>query len=117
MIHIENINITVNAQALSDESEIPPRTLDIELLTSLINNFNAEDDEAEEAEPEKQEEVQPPINPARLHSLQQQALQQQANAWKVVCSTLNEVCPGWCTGEGSATYQAAAAIHAMAKAR
>ena len=83
MIHIENINITVNAQALNDE-----------------------------AEPEKQEEVQPPINPARLHSLQQ-----QANAWKVVCSTLNEVCPGWCTGEGSATYQAAAAIHAMAKAR
>ena len=112
MIHIENINITVNAQALNDEAEIPPRTLDIELLTSLINNFIAEDDEAEEAEPEKQEEVQPPINPARLHSLQQ-----QANAWKVVCSTLNEVCPGWCTGEGSATYQAAAAIHAMAKAR
>ena len=112
MIHIENINITVNAQALSDEAEIPPRTLDIELLTSLINNFIAEDDEAEEAEPEKQEEVQPPINAARLISLQQ-----QANAWKVVCSTLNEVCPGWCTGEDSATYQAAAAIHAMAKAR
>ena len=113
MIHIENINITINAQALSDESEIPPRTLDIELLTSLINNFITEDDETEEAEPEKQEEVQPPINPARLHSLQQ-----QANAWKVVCNTLNEVCPGWCTGEGSATYQAAAAIHAMAtKAR
>jgi hypothetical protein len=43
MIHIENINITINAQALSDESEIPPRTLDIELLTSLINNFIAED--------------------------------------------------------------------------
>lgn len=112
MIHIENINITVNAQALSDKAEIPPRTLDIELLTSLINNFIAEDDEAEETEPEKQEEVQPSINPARLHSLQQ-----QANAWKVVYSTLNEVCPDWCTGEGSATYQAAAAIHAMAKAR
>ena len=112
MIHIENINITVNAQALSDEAEIPPRTLDIELLKTLINNFITEDDEAEEAEPEKQEEVQPPINAARLNSLQQ-----QANAWKVVCSTLNEVCPGWCTGEGSATYQAAAAIHAMAKAR
>jgi hypothetical protein len=58
MIHIENINITINAQALSDESEIPPRTLDIELLTSLINNFIAEDDETEEAEPEKQA-VQP----------------------------------------------------------
>lgn len=111
MIHNENINITANAQALSDESEIS-HTLDVELLTSLINNFIAEDDEAEETEPEKQEEVQPSINPARLHSLQQ-----QANAWKVVCSTLNEVCPGWCTGEGSATYQAAAAIHAMAKAR
>ena len=112
MIHIENINITVNAQALNDEAEIPPRTLDNELLTSLINNFTAEDDEAEEAEPEKQEEVQPPINPARLHSLHQQAI-----AWQVVCATLNEVCPGWDTGEGSATYQAAAAIHAMAKAR
>ena len=112
MIHIENINITVNAQALSDESEIPPRTLDIELLKSLINNFITEDDEAEEAEPEKREEVEPPINAARLHSLQQ-----QADAWKVVCATLNEVCPGWCTGAGSATYQAAAAIHAMAKAR
>ena len=108
MIHIENINITVNAQALNDEAETT-HTLDIELLKTLINNFITEDDEAE---PENQEEVQPPINAARLNSLQQ-----QANAWKVVCSTLNEVCPGWCTGEGSATYQAAAAIHAMAKAR
>ena len=65
MIHIENINITVNAQAISDEAEIPPRTLDIELLKTLINNFITEDDEAEEAEPENQEEVQPPINAAR----------------------------------------------------
>ena len=97
MIHIENINITVNAQAISDEAEIPPRTLDIELLKTLINNFITEDDEAEEAEPEKQDEVQPPLNAARLNSLQQ-----QANAWEVVCSTLNEVCPGWCTGEGIA---------------
>ena len=111
MIHIENINITVNAQALNDEAETT-HTLDLELLKAMIDNLFTKDEDAEEAEPEKQEEVQPPINAARLNSLQQ-----QANAWKVVCSTLNEVCPGWCTGEGSATYQAAAAIHAMAKAR
>ena len=111
MIHIENINITVNAQALSDEAEIS-HTLDVELLKAMVDSLSTKDEVAEEAEPEKQEEAQPTINAARLHSLQQ-----QANAWKVVCSTLNEVCPGWCTGEGSATYQAAAAIHAMAKAR
>lgn len=114
MIHIENINITVNAQALSDEAETS-HTLDVELLKAMVDSLFTKDEDAEEAkdaEPENQEKVQPPINAARMDSLQQ-----QANAWKVVCSTLNEVCPGWCTGEGSATYQAAAAIHAMAKAR
>lgn len=112
MVHIENINITVNAQALNDEAEIPPRTLDIELLTSLINNFIAEDDEAEEAEPEKQEEVQPPINAARMNSLQQ-----QSEAWNAICKVLFEVSPYWCDGTDSAIDQAVAAIRAMAKAR
>ena len=112
MIHIENINITVNAQALSDESEIPPRTLDIELLKSLINNFITEDDEAEEAEPENQEEVQPPLNAARMDSLQQ-----QSEAWNAICKVLFEVSPYWCDGTDSAIDQAVAAIRALAKAR
>ena len=112
MIHIENINITVNAQALSDEAEIPPRTLDIELLTSLINNFITEDDEAEEAEPEKREEVEPPINPARMNSMEQ-----QADAWMAVCGVLNKVCPSWIEAPGSAKENAVEAIRAMAKAR
>ena len=58
MIHIENINITVNAQALSDESEIPPRTLDIELLKAMVDSLFTKDEDAEEAkdaEPEKKQ--------------------------------------------------------------
>ena len=112
MIHIENINITVNAQALSDEAEITPRTLDIELLKTLINSFITEDDEAEEAEPEKQVEAQPPINAARIDSLQQ-----QSDAWNAICKVLFEVSPYWCDGTDSAKDQAVAAIRALAKAR
>ena len=115
MIHIENINITVNAQALSDEAEIPPRTLDIELLKSLIDSLFTKDEDAEEAkdaEPENQEKVQPPINAARMDSLQY-----QSDAWHAVCEVLFEVCPYWFTGEGSAKEHAVAAIRAMAKAR
>ena len=112
MIHIENINITVNAQALSDESEIPPRTLDIELLTSLINNFITEGDEAEGGEPENQKEAEPPINPARMNSMEQ-----QADAWMAVCGVLNKVCPSWIEAPGSAKENAVEAILAMAKAR
>lgn len=115
MIHIENINITVNAQALSDESEIPPRTLDIELLKAMVDSLFTKDEDAEEAkdaEPENQEEVQPPINAARMDSLQQ-----QSEAWNAVCEVLFEVCPYWCAGTGSAKEQAVAAIRVMAKAR
>ena len=112
MIHIENINITVNAQAISDEAEIPPRTLDIELLKTLINNFITEGDEAEEVEPEKQDEVQPSINAARLN-----CLLQQSDAWNAICEVLYEVRPHWCEGTDSAKEQAVAAIRAMAKAR
>ena len=115
MIHIENINITVNAQALSDESEIPHRTLDIELLKAMVDSLFTKDEDAEEAkdaEPENQEEVQPPINAARMGSLQQ-----QSDAWYAVCEVLFEVCPYWCDGTDSAIEQAVAAIRAMAKAR
>ena len=105
MIHVENI--TINIQAPSAESD-PSSALGDALLHAMAKSLFAEQTE----ELESEGEVQPPINPARMNSMQQ-----QADAWKVVCATLNEVCPGWCTGAGSATYQAAAAIHAMAKAR
>ena len=105
MIHVENI--TFNIQAPSTESG-PTSALGDALLHAMAESLFAEQTE----ELESEGEVQPPINPARMNSMQQ-----QADAWKVVCATLNEVCPGWCTGAGSATYQAAAAIHAMAKAR
>ena len=80
MIHIENINITVNAQALSDEAETT-HTLDFELLKARIDSLFTKDEDAEEAkdaEPENQEEVQPPINAARMDSLQQQESFKQA---------------------------------------
>ena len=113
MIHIENINITVNAQALSDEAETT-HTLDFELLKARIDSLFTKDEDAEEAkdaEPENQEEVQPPINAARMESLQQ-----QSDAWHAVCKVLFEVCPYWCSGTGSAREQAVAAIRAMAEA-
>ena len=114
MIHIENINITVNAQALSDESETS-HTLDVELLKAMVDSLFTKDEDAEEAkdaEPENQEEAQPLINAARLHSLQQ-----QSEAWDAICTVLFEVCPYWCDGTDSAKEQAVAAIRAMAKAR
>ena len=114
MIHIENINITVNAQALNDEAETT-RTLDIELLKAMIDSLFTKDEDAEEAkdaEPEKQEEAQPSINAKRLNSLQQ-----QSEAWNAICEVLFEVCPYWCGGTGSAKDQAVAAIRAMTKAR
>ena len=113
MIHIENINITVNAQALSDEAETA-HTLDFELLKAMIDSLSTKDEDAEEAkdaEPENQEEVQPPINAARMDSLLQQAV-----AWDAVCKVLFDVCPDWCNGTGSATDQAVSAIRAMAEA-
>ena len=114
MIHIENINITVNAQALSDEAETS-HTLDVELLKAMVDSLFTKDEDAEEAkdaEPENQKEVQPPINAARMDSLQQ-----QSDAWHAVCEVLFEVCPYWCDGTDSAKEQAVAAIRAMAKAR
>lgn len=114
MIHIENINITVNAQALSDEAETS-HTLDVELLRAMVDSLFTKDEDAEEAkdaEPENQKEVQPPINPARMNSMEQ-----QADAWLAVCGVLNKVCPSWIEAPGSAKENAVEAIHAMAKAR
>ena len=114
MIHIENINITVNAQALSDEAETS-HTLGVELLKAMVDSLSTKDEDAEEAkdaEPENQKEAQPPINAERLNSLQQ-----QSEAWNAICEVLFEVCPYWCGGTGSAEEQAVAAIRAMAKAR
>ena len=108
MIHIENINITVNAQALSDEAKTS-HTLDLELLKAMVDSLFTKD---EDAEPGNQEEAQPSINAARLHSLQQ-----QADAWDTICTLLFEVCPDWCDGTDSAKDQAVAAIRALAKAR
>lgn len=113
MIHIENINIIVNAQALSDEAETS-HTLDVELLKAMVDSLFTKDEDAEEAkdaEPENQEEVQPPINAARMASLQQ-----QSEAWNAICEVLFEVSPYWCGGTGSDIDQAVAAIRALAKA-
>ena len=106
MIHVENV--TINIQPHGAESG-PTSALGDALMKAMAESLFAE--QAEE-ELDSEGEVQPPTNPPRMNSLQQ-----QADAWKVVCATLNEVCPGWCTGAGSAADQAAAAIHAMAKAR
>lgn len=111
MIHIENINITVNAQALSDEAETS-HTLDVELLKAMVDSLFTKDEDAEETEPEKQEEAQPTINAADLRSLQQ-----QSKAWNAICKVLFEVSPYWCDGTDSAIDQAVAAIRALAKAR
>ena len=108
MIHIENINVTINAQALSDEAETS-HTLDLELLKAMVDSLFTKD---EDAEPENQKEVQPPINPARMNSMEQ-----QADAWMAVCRVLNKVCPSWIEAPGSAKENAVGAILAMAKVR
>ena len=108
MIHIENINVTINAQALSDEAKTS-HTLDLEPLKAMVDGLSTKD---EDAEPENQEEAQPSINAARLHSLQQQSI-----AWNAICEVLFEVCPDWMGAPGSAKENAVEAIRAMAKAR
>ena len=103
MIHIENI--TINIQAPSAKSS-PASTLGDALIHAMAESLFAEQTEEELG---SEGEVQPPINPARMNSMQQ-----QADAWKVVCATLNEVCPGWCSGPGCAQENAVKAIRAMA---
>ena len=106
MIHIENI--TINIQAPRAESG-PTNALGDALLHAMAESLFAEQTEEEL---DSQGEVQPPINPARMKSLLM-----QIDAWHVVCEVLHEVCPGWMDAPGSAKENAAAAIHAMAKAR
>ena len=108
MIHIENINVTINAQALSDEAKTS-HTLDLELLKAMTESLFAEQTEEEL---DSEGEVQPPINPARMNSLLM-----QVNSWHAVCGVLHEVCPSWMDAPGSAKENAVAAIRAMAKAR
>lgn len=108
MFHIENINVTINAQAPSDEAETS-HTLNLELLKAMVDSLFTKD---EDAEPENQEEAQPSINVARLR-----ILQQHSDAWNAICKVLFEVSPYWCDGTDSAKDQAVAAIRALAKAR
>lgn len=105
MIHVENI--TINIQAPSTESG-PTSVLGDALLHAMAESLFAEQTE----ELDSEGEVQPPTNPPRMNSLQQQSV-----AWHAVCGVLHEVCPDWCNGTGSAADQAVSAILAMAKAR
>ena len=106
MIHIENINI--NNQFQGAETG-PTSGLDYALLNAMTESLFAE--QAEE-EPGSEGEVQPPINPARMNSLQQ-----QADAWNAVLHEMLELFPESFSFPGDAKYQAIAAIRALAKAR
>lgn len=105
MIHVENI--TINIQAPSTESG-PTSVMGDALLHAMAESLFAE--QAEE-EPDSEGEVHPPINPARMNSMEQ-----QADAWMAVCGVLNKVCPSWIEAPGSAKENAVEAIRAMAKA-
>ncbi len=106
MIHVENI--TINIQPPSAEAG-PTSALGDALMKAMAESLFAEQAEEELG---SEGEVQPPTNPPRMNSLQQQAV-----AWHAVCGVLHEVCPDWCNGTGSAADQAVSAIRAMAKAR
>lgn len=106
MIHVENI--TINIQAPSAESG-PSSALGDALLHAMAESLFAEQTEEELGSEEK---VQPPINQARMNSMQQ-----RADAWMAVCGVLHEVYPSWMEAPGSAKENALDAIRAMAKAR
>ena len=106
MIHIENI--TINIQAPGTESG-PTSVMGDSLLHAMAESLFAEQTEEELG---SDGEVQPPINPARMNSMEQ-----QADAWMAVCGVLNKVCPSWIEAPGSAKENAVDAIRAMAKAR
>ena len=106
MIHVENI--TINIQAPSAESG-PTSALGDALMKAMAESLFAEQAEEELG---SEGEVQPPTNPPRMNSLQQ-----QADSWGEICKLLHEVCPGWCSGPGGAEDKALQAIRAMAKAR
>ncbi len=106
MIHIENI--TINIQPHSAEAG-PTSALGDALMKAMAESLFAE--QAEE-ELDSEGEVHPPINPARMNSMEQ-----QADAWMAVCGVLHEVRPSWIEAPGSAKENAVDAIRAMAKAR
>mgnify|MGYP000883552790 CR=1 FL=1 len=103
MIHIENI--TINIQAPSAESG-PTSALGDALLHAMAESLFAEQTE----ELDNEVEAQPPINPARMNSMQQ-----QADAWIAVCQLLTELRPGCFNGQGSGVEQALQAIRTMAE--
>ena len=105
MIHINTVNIYV--QMPCDEPG-PTSVLGDALLHAMVESLFAEQAE----EPDSEVEVQPPINPARMNSMEQ-----QADAWMAVCGVLNKVCPSWIEAPGSVKEHAVEAIRAMAKAR
>lgn len=104
MIHVENI--TINIQAPSAESG-PTSALGDALLHAMAESLFAEQTEEEL---DSEGEVQPPINPARMNSMQQ-----QADAWIEVCQLLTELRPGCFNGQGSGVEQALQAIRTMAE--
>ena len=106
MIHINTVNI--NVQMPCDEPG-PTSVLGDALLHAMAESLFAQKNEEE---PEGEEAAQPPINPARMNSLQQ-----RADSWMAVCGVLDEVCPDWLDGPESAEKNAVEAIRAMAKAR
>ena len=105
MIHINTVNI--NVQMPCDEPG-PTSVLGDALLHAMAESLFAEQTE----ELDSEGEVQPPTNPPRMNSLQQQSV-----AWHAVCGVLDEVCPDWMDAPGSAKENAVEAIRAMAKAR
>ena len=106
MIHVENI--TINIQPTGAEAG-PTSVLGDALLHAMAESLFAQKNEEE---PEGEEAAQPPINPARMNSMQQ-----RADAWMAVCRVLHDVCPDLMDAPGSAKENAIEAIRAMAKAR
>ena len=104
MIHIENI--TINNQFPSAEAG-PTSGLGDALLHAMVESLFAEQAEEELV---SEGEVQPPINPARMNSMQQ-----QADAWIEVCQLLTKLRPGCFNGQGSGVEQALQAIRTMAE--
>ena len=107
MIHIENI--TINIQPHGAESG-PTSAMGDALLHAMVESLFVEQTKEELG---SEGEVQPPTNPPRMSSLQQQ----RVDSWMAVCGVLHDVCPGWLEGPGSSKEKAVEAIRAMAKAR
>ena len=104
MIHIRTVYI--NVQMPSDKAG-PTSALSNALLNAMTESLFAQKNEEE---PEGEEAAQPPINPARMNSMEQQAA-----AWIEVYQLLTELRPGCFNGQGSGVEQALQAIRTMAE--